>query len=353
MSTSRSAETAAELVPLMEAALQRCNLQPSESLMVYSDTLGRAEYAAAFLAAGSTLGAETFEVIVPSVNLPKNAADPTKVQRAAMSGALLELAINVDMIIDVSSKGMLHSKVQRQVLQSGTRMLRVREPASCLARLFPEEELIRRVKKSGAMLHAGRALRMRSTYGTDLRVEKGDRPVTMQYGCADEAGRWDHWATGLVALPPLEDKADGTLVIAPGDIFFLSATVGHYVTRPIHMQLEEGCIVDIDAGGEGVFLREALRRTNEPDAFRISHIGWGCDPRADWGALALLTAQGGGGADIRSYEAGVVVAFGANADLGGANESKAHMDLAFQSVDFEVDGELVIKDGAFLSEDLL
>ena len=75
-------------------------------------------------------------------------------------------------------------------------------------------------------------------------------------------------------------------------------------------------------------LEELIERGGGGDARRLSHIGWGCDPRADFNGVDLYGREGGGGADVRSVYGSVVIAFGANNDLGGTSVSSVHVDLA-------------------------
>ena len=51
--------------------------------------------------------------------------------------------------------------------------------------------------------------------GTELTMEKGERPVSIQYGMADEPGRWDHWPTGMASTTAIENSVEGRLVIGP------------------------------------------------------------------------------------------------------------------------------------------
>jgi 2,5-dihydroxypyridine 5,6-dioxygenase len=335
---------AAQLTALARAEFELCAVGGDDVMVVYTDPAASTELAAACVAAAQWLGSEVAQVTVPSFRT----VDPGTGQqsnRAQLPNFLLELAKRVTFVVDATSRGMLHSTMQQEVLDAGTRMLRVREPAEVLARLFPSPEVRTTVEGSARLLEGGDEIRVMDERGTDLRVRKGQRRIFSQYGYVAEAGRWDHWGTGLVAIAPLEDTANGTLVLKPGDVIFLAATIGRYLPDTTRLTIEDGVIKEIEGGAERWVLEYMLGDANDPASRRISHIGWGCDPRATWDALERYRGLGGGGADVRSRAGGVVVAFGANSDMGGDNVTTAHVDLALADTTISVDGVEVVHDG--------
>ena len=195
-------------------------------------------------------------------------------------------------------------------------------------------------------------MRFTSPAGTDLYIETAGQPVTVQYGYTDTPGRWDHFGTALAALAPAEGQGDGEYVLAPGDVVFFTATVGRYVTEPLHVRFRSGEIESITGGIEAQMLRELIERGGGGDARRLSHIGWGCDPRADFNGVDLYGREGGGGADVRSVYGSVVIAFGANNDLGGTSASSVHVDLATRVASADVDDRAVLVDGEFALPEL-
>ena len=171
--------------------------------------------------------------------------------------------------------------------------------------------------------------------------------MTVQHGYTNTAGRWDHFGTALAALAPAEGQGDGEYVLAPGDVVFFTATVGRAVTESLRVRFVEGAIESIEGGIEAGMLKRLIERGGGGDAQRLSHIGWGCDPRADFDGVQLYGREGGGGADVRSVYGSVVIAFGANNDLGGTSVSSVHVDLATRVASVAVDGRPVLADGEF------
>lgn len=334
---------ATQLVGLAVRELKLCQVKPDDTVLLYSDPDSRENVTTALFGAAASLSGNAFEVIVPSVRDGRRSGLPAAV--AGMMGS-------VDLMIDATRRGMLHGGEIEPVLKQGVRMLRVREPAPVLARLFPDETVTSRISRSGELLEAAIELRFRSASGTDLLVHRGDLRVLRQFGFCAAPGDWDHWGTALATFSPPEHAAEGRLVLAPGDVFFLTATIGIYVESPVTLTIADGRIAAVEGGGHARQLERILRAHPEPDAGCISHVGWGGDPRADWNALSLYVGQDGGGVDLRSFCGGVVIAFGSNVDMGGTNTTTFHMDLAFRDMSVDIDGRPVLEAGEFVIDEL-
>lgn len=345
----------ADILPLFKAELELCRASAGERAIVLTDPATNPNYAAACLGALLLAGTEAVQVVMPSQ--PAAASEIRSELRAAnIVGAqshefVVELAGRAALVVDLTIGGMLHSMRQLEILKEGTRMLRIREPVDCLRRLFPTEANRDRVAASAAILQPARRFRIMNDAGTDLRAASAERPVLMQYGFAERPGRWDHWPTALVALAPKEDSADGSIVLSKGDTILFGAG-GKYVEEGVRLDVRGGCVEEIQGGTEAVLLREFFVRAADEDARVISHIGWSCDPRADWMALDRYRGLGAGGAEMRSVFGAVVIAFGSNADLWGRNRTRAHVDLGLRRARFAVDDRLVLDNGKFLAPGL-
>lgn len=335
--SAASANATADLVSLFREGLSRSRVREGEVVVIYADTLTAPQYPAAFLAAAKALGAQAIQIVQPSIGTGAGRAKPTALIRDAMMAA--------DFVVDVSTGGMLHANEQSEILASGTRILRIREPEDCLQRMLPEEAVKARSVAGGKRLEAGNAIRIGSGEGGDLKMERGGRKVLIQYGMADEPGRWDHWPTGMVNTTPIESSVEGSLVIGPGSIVF---PLSIYVTEAIRMTFEGGRATAIEGGREALMLRDYIEESGDENCRRLAHIGWGTEHRARWHSLALRGSDGGGGAEARSIYGGVLLALGENRDLGGENAAKLHIDIALRRSRFELDGEAICENGEFL-----
>ena len=159
-----------------------------------------------------------------------------------------------------------------------------------------------------------------------------------QDGLAPNPGDWDNYPAYQVACAPLEDSASGRLVLEPGDLF---VTLKRIVAEQTVLELEDGHIVNIEGKGEAEMLRTWFAGWDDPNAYTTSHIGFGCDPRADVNSYQLM--------EWETLAGGVMIAFGANIlrFLGGKNQSRAHIDVVMRKADFLLDGELIVEGGRF------
>ena len=332
---------AADLLPLFREGLRASKVTAGEAVIIYADTLTNPQYPAAFLGAAKDLGAQAFQIIQPAV--PHDLKKP--MGRAMPTALIVEAMKQAEFVLDISTGGMLYSDEQTAILATGTRILRVREPDDCLLRLFPSDEVRARTIRGGDRLAAAASLRITSEDGTDLTMEKTGRNVSIQYGMADQSGRWDHWPTGLITTTAVEESVEGTLVIGPASILF---PFDRYTTEPTVLKFVGGVAASIEGGREAVMLRDLLATQNSPNCRRLAHVGWGTDHRARWDILASRGYDGGGGAEARSIYGGVLLALGENRDLGGQNAAPLHVDIPLRRARLELDGVAVVENGHIL-----
>jgi 2,5-dihydroxypyridine 5,6-dioxygenase len=335
---------------MLARELQLCGITPAETVIVYSDEGGRPELFSGFSTAAQLLGATVLELRAPrKPRVPEQAGSDS--WWTTPSEAIERQLSLADLVVDVSGGGLFHAG-QDAILATGTRILRAREPLRRLEALFPTPQVTEHARRSGELLAASQTMHFTSPSGTDLRVNSHGRPVTVQYGYTDTPGRWDHFGTALAALAPAEGEGEGEYVLAPGDVVFFTATVGRYLAEPLRVRFRAGVIESISGGIEAQMLDQLIERGGGGDARRLSHIGWGCDPRADFNGVDLYGREGGGGADVRSVYGSVVIAFGANNDLGGTSVSSVHVDLATRIASVAVDDRPVLVDGEFTLPEL-
>jgi 2,5-dihydroxypyridine 5,6-dioxygenase len=305
----------------------------------------------AFTTACQVLGAQVLDLRVP----PRTKPDDGRRAEwwAAWPEGVTDVLAVSDLVVDLSGGGLFHSGRQDELLERGTRILRVREPVDRLEALFPLSSVRRRVEASVALLGAAREMHLTSEFGTDLRIPIAGQPVTGQYGYTDIAGRWDHWGTAIAVSAPGAGAGDGIYVLEPGDVVFFTATVGRYVREPLRVTFTAGRVTAIEGGIEAAMLEDLIARAPGEDARRLAHVGWGCDDRADWNAVELYGREGGGGADVRSVTGASILAFGANLDLGGTSDSNVHVDLPVRRLDIALDDRTIVERGRFVAPELV
>ena len=337
-----SSSIVGELVPLFKKELEFCKVKQGETVALFTEPrFEHPSYWQAFMGAAEDLGADVFQVTIPAFRKPE------------IPQAITETLQKANLVIDMTqvpggTSPWLYTDSHNKVLAAGVRTLMVNHPPQVLRRLLPDPAVAGRARRGAEFLEKAKIIRVKSDAGTDLTLSKQGRIAGLQQGYTDEPGRWDHWPSGGVAAAPLEDSADGTLVLDTGDWI---VNFDRMVSEPIKISIKDGKISDIRGGADAAMLRDWFRLWNDEWAYVTSHIGWGCEHRAIWGASIM---------DVESYYASMLIAFGSNffigparhCGLGGKNRSRAHMDIAARNCDFYVDDVLVTRKGQIVHDDL-
>lgn len=327
-----------ELIPLFKSILSQCNLRSGETLLIYADTHTNPHYPAAALGAALDLGAEAFHVIVPTT-VPENDR-----------GVLATLWAEVDMVLDlVSTVAHAYSMLNAAALNNGGRVLRCAQPPDVLMRLLPHPDVKRRAQAGAALLRDARQMRVTSRAGTDLTLDVSDRVVLDLYSLADEPGRWDNLPSGMVTVGPEETSANGTLVLDINDVIL---RLGRYISSPVKITLRDGKIQKMEGGSDARLLEDWFSSFHEEDAYRIAHIGWGCEHRADWNRMGAYLMEAAV-QDQEAFYGNMQIAFGANtAIFRGANKTRAHMDFPCRNMSIWLDDLQIMEEGQFLVDEL-
>jgi len=89
---------------------------------------------------------------------------------------------------------------------------------------------------------------------------------------------------------------------------------------------------------------------NDPEAYAMSHIGWGLQPRAKWSTLGLYDREATIGMDARAYAGNFLFSLGPNNEAGGSRTTACHMDIPLRNCTVSIDDQIVVKDGVLVSE---
>lgn len=328
-----------ELVELFKSQLRQCNLKPNELCLSITDTAYNPIYSDACVGAVLGLGAEAVKLTLPyTKHLPSK----------AVGSAILES----DLIVYSSTHTLHYSEEIRAALMAGKRVLMAVQPLHTLFRLKADPEVITRTKKAAEYMKKTSKIRIVSDAGTDLTMERGNRPVLAHYGVADEPGHSDFWGVGMIETAPIEGTLEGTMVLDTGDQMFYMA---RYVENPVKIIFKDGRITKISGGLDAFLIRKHIESFNEENAWMAGHISVGTDKRALWAAQTLQFPESGfSGGDAESYYGNVQVEIGSNNDVnfGGKNESKAHLGHCMLNSSLYLDDTFFVDKGVFVPEEL-
>ncbi|VVD93140.1 2,5-dihydroxypyridine 5,6-dioxygenase [Pandoraea sputorum] len=338
-----------QMVDAWTRVLKLSRLEAGQTVTILTSANTHAQTLSTALIATQALGAVVNRLDLPPVNGEKALSrdplaylgtTPLTGNRAAIA-ALKES----DLVLDLMT--LLFSPEQLDILKSGTKILLAVEPPEVLTRLVPTLEDRERVLAAQARIGKAREMHVVSAAGTDFHCPLGEFQPIAEYGFVDEPGRWDHWPSGFALTFPNDGQAYGRIVIDRGDILLPQKS---YVNDPIELTVEGGFATRIDGGVDAQLLAEYMATFNDKEAYAISHIGWGLQPRAHWSTLGLYDREQTIGMDARAFEGNFLFSLGPNNEAGGARTTTCHIDIPLRHCDVYLDGEAVVRNGRVVKE---
>lgn len=327
----------------------RCGLAGGEAVAVLSETQSRQVNVELAELALLRLGCRPFHVVVPTPRL----SAPAPVRSTGASTALQGLAPAVDalaacaMVVDLTVEGLLHAAELPRILARGARVLMVsNEHPEALERLLPDPALEPKVRAGMHLLKAAKQMRVSSRAGTDLSVMLEGARVGGVWGYTAKPGTVAHWPGGLCLAFPAAGSVRGRLVLAPGDV---NLTFKRYLRDVVVLTIDNDLVSAID--GEGVdadMMRGYFAAWGDREAYGVSHVGWGMNPRARWDAMAFYDVRDFNGTELRAFAGNFLYSTGANEVAG--RHTQGHFDLPLRNCTIVLDGKTVVDQGRLQGE---
>jgi 2,5-dihydroxypyridine 5,6-dioxygenase len=329
--------------------LARCGVTSGQKLIILKSARSNPENTAAAFRAGLALTPHVayLEVGAPSSDRCTAWGTLAPYHMPALGGnrMAVDTMKAADLVID--TVGMARGGEQHEILSAGARVLLVKEPPHVLQRLFSTEQEKARVLTASKKLAAAKTMRVKSDAGTDLRFDLGQFPLLVQYGLADEPGRWDHWPSAFVAAWPNERSAEGTVVLDSGDIIL---PFKEYLRTPVSLTIRKGYVEDIHGAFEADYLRSYMAMFNDREGYAVSHLGWGLMDTAQWAAMGMFDKALAHGQEARSFAGNFMFSTGPNTEAGGERDPYCHLDMPMRNCSVLLDDELVVAGGRVLDD---
>lgn len=329
---------APDLMALFRHQLTACALQPAELCVCITDTAWSPSYASACMGAAQALGAEAVQASFGWTTPPD-------------TRALAALCDAADLIVYMTAHRLHYRPEVKAALDRGARVFCCMEPPHVLDRLRFDDGVRARAIAGARLLDSAKQLRITSSAGTDLTMDKAGRRGLAAYGAADAPGHLDFWGLGAVQAAQNEGTTEGVLVLDVGDSVFHLA---RFIEAPVRIRFEAGRVVELEGGLDARLIRDVLEAAGDAGAWNAGHMAWGIDPRAIWTQPLVQTPNsGGGGADAESFAGTVQVQLGSNDDIafGGQNRSRAHLGLCLRAATLSLDGVEVVSDGQLVNHE--
>jgi len=231
------------------------------------------------------------------------------------------------------SRSLTHTVARREASEAGARiasMPGITEEIMARA-LGADYEAIRDLTgRLGSAMAASNEVRITTPAGTDLSLKIQGRPLIEDTGIYLEAGQWGNLPAGEVYVAPIEDSAQGRLVI-DGSL----AAIG-VLSSPVTVEISDGRAASFSGGPEAGRLQEILDAAG-PEGRNVAELGVGTNPSAKLVGNIL---------EDEKVLGTVHVAFGANASFGGQIQVACHIDGVLLRPTLRVGKKELLSEGA-------
>ena len=161
------------------------------------------------------------------------------------------------------------------------------------------------------------------------------------WGWTDRPGTLAHWPGGLVVSFPKAGTVNGTLVLDRGDI---NLTFKRYLQAPIRLTLASDYITGIEGeGADAEMMRGYLAAWGDREAYAVSHVGFGMNPKARYEALAMYDQRDTNGTELRAVAGNFLFSTGANEFAG--RYTAGHFDIPVMRTTIAIDDTVVVREG--------
>ncbi len=294
------------------------------------------------------IGARPVRVVVPTPPLRNNVPVRSTGTTYAYDDypEIMRALGECSLVIDCTVEGLLHSRARQELLGAGGRVLMIsNEHPEVLERCMPNISVHKASLAALATLDAGSTMRVRSAAGTDLVVGLAGAPSRGGGGILGPDDKIAYWPAGLCLCFPLADTVNGTVVLDVGDV---NLTFKRYFDTPVTLTIEHDRVVEIAGNGlDAELMRSYYEAWDDPNAYAISHVGWGVNPGARWEALTMYDRNDINCTELRAIAGSFLISTGANEFAERFTD--CHFDLPMRNCDVFVDDEQVVAGGRLCS----
>jgi aminopeptidase len=240
-----------------------------------------------------------------------------------------------DVAVMPTSKSLSHTQARRKACEKGTRIATLPgiTPDIFLRTMRTDWEKLGIVtRKIAGQLSNAKTIRVTTAAGTDLKFETGGRQARADDGRLFFKGAFGNLPAGEAYMAPLEETAEGTIVI---DGTF---PLGGLLTRPLSVVVKRGKVEDIMGHERKAELEELFEK-----------YGTAACNIAEFGVGTLDTARlSGNTLEDEKVKGTVHFALGDNASMGGKVNVPLHLDGIIKKPNVWLDGKKWMKDGKVL-----
>lgn len=267
----------------------------------------------------------------------------TGVSGAEPPSYISESMLNYDVIVMLTTNSLSHTDARRNATSRGARiasmpgftesMLRIGGPMDVDYNIIAGE-----ARRLAAEAGKANRIKVTSTEGVNLTLEKGSRSFIVDDGLYTNPGCWGNLPAGEVYCAPIEGTASGVLYVLKGWYPNL--------TEDMKLTVEEGYVKEISGGGRvGGYFRKllGLDKPGSEEYFKarrcIAEFGIGANPKA---------ARTDNILEAEKIKGTVHIAIGDNSHFGGSNKADIHIDFILPNVTVWLDEHKIIDNSRWL-----
>ena len=305
-----------------QVALKEClNLGRQEQLLVVCDPPCY-EIGNAFWEVGSRLCREA--VMVQITPRKQNGNEPP--------AHIGELMGRFDVAVMPTSKSLSHTRARREACERGTRIATL---PGITAEVFLRtmktdwEKLGLYTRRIAGRLSSAKTIRVATGAGTDITFETGGRSAKADDGRLIFKGAFGNLPAGEAYMAPLEDTAQGAIVIDG------SFGVGGLLTAPIFFEVRKGKVIEVQSAQSGAEIEDLFDK-----------YGTAARNIAEFGVGTLDCAKiSGNTLEDEKVRGTVHFAIGDNASMGGRVKVPLHLDGIIKNPSVWLDGNEWMRNG--------
>jgi leucyl aminopeptidase (aminopeptidase T) len=266
---------------------------------------------------------------MPSPRLP--GAEPPSTVAAMMLHAAATIELTSLFIGSSAARRAATDGGARYLAMPGVRLDTFR-PGGPLAVDF--ERLRIDAENVGAAWDRASAFRLTSRGGTDLRGSVEERPGRVLHGMAREPGAYMAPPDVEAGTAPVEGTATGVVVV-DADLLFMGQGP---LDEPVVLHVADGRVTGIEGAERGRSrLLAMLERCSDDRMANIAEVSVAFNPAGAVCSVPMETESSRGSAHV---------ALGNSIAYGGRVNAVAHLDCVMRDAALELDGHLVIAEGA-------
>lgn len=306
-------------------------VKPKEQVLIITDTETEMEMAYSLAAVVHTIGAE-YTIATMSSRDVEEAHTLTRPLAKALEGSDVLIGITKTSYATSYAPEVLRLLSEKRIRYMSM-IMRTMENWTKGAALADYAEMHKVSQKLVKILEAGKRVRITTKAGTDITGIIEYRKAVVEDGWATEPGQSAAFSDGEVAMGPLEESAEGIIII-DGPISYMDKG---WPDKPIKLIAKKGRIVSFEGGKWADKLKQWITTVQNSD--NVAEFAIGINPKS---------RRTGDISEEKKGLGNVHIGLGENRYYGGNVDSRLHIDMVMYEPTYTLDNRIIVENGRLL-----